>query len=100
MKKLLCIAALLAVSACASTPSASQADASAAIQAAQKSYQHAQSVDFAWRDTGKIIKKAKSLEGKGDYAAAVKLANKAKRQGELAYQQYLAQQGASGPRMN
>ncbi len=40
-----------------------------------------------WRDTGKLIKKAESALAAGDEAAAEKLANKARRQAEIALQQ-------------
>lgn len=100
MKKLLCITALLTLSACATVPTTSKAQADAAIRAAHTAYHKAVKVDFAWLKTGKMIKKAEALEAKGNYTAAVTLADQAKRQGEAAYQQYLSQRGATGPRMN
>ena len=56
----------------------------------------AASVGFEWRDIGKFLKKAKKAAAKGDYDKAIKLARKAKMQGELGYQQYLSQRDA-GP---
>ncbi len=56
----------------------------------------AASVGFEWRDIGKFLKKAKAAAKKGDYDKAIKLAKKAKAQGELGYQQYLSQRNA-GP---
>ncbi|HKK04856.1 MAG TPA: hypothetical protein VKA50_03310 [Gammaproteobacteria bacterium] len=75
---------------CAGTPSeqgATQADAQAAIQAAKDAYKKAENADYAWRDTGKMIKQAEELEAKGDYDGAVKLADKARRQSENALAQ-------------
>lgn len=61
-----------------------------AIAAANK----AAEVGFEWRDTGKMIKKAKAAAEKGDNATAMKMANRAADQGRLAYQQYLDQKNA------
>lgn len=52
---------------------------------------------FEWRDTGKILKKAKKALANHDYEKAAKLADKAKKQGEAAQLQAMAQRGA-GPR--
>ena len=102
MKKLALLAAAVALtlSACSSTPDTSfkETDASAAITAAETANSRAKKVNNEWRDTGKIIKSAKKAEKEGDFDKAVKLANKAKRQAENAYQQYLEQKNA-GPRI-
>ncbi|MFK5987032.1 MAG: rhodanese-like domain-containing protein [Pseudomonadota bacterium] len=63
-----------------------------AIADAEVSRQHAASVDGEWRDTGKLIKKAKAAMKKGNLEKALKLANFAKRQGEHGYQQAVSQQ--------
>lgn len=68
-----------------------------AIEKAEASRKKAGSVKGEWRDTGKIIKKAKAAAAKGDYANALKLANTAYRQGELGYQQAVEQQNADFP---
>jgi starvation-inducible outer membrane lipoprotein len=101
MKKfaLLAAAALLTISACASGPVHTKNDALSAITAAEHETKRARSVGYEWRDTGKIIKKAKAALKKGDYDTAVKLANKAKRQSTHALQQYQEQKNA-GPRYN
>lgn len=101
MKKiaLLAAAALLAISACATGPTHTKDDAMNAITAAEQARKEAASVGYEWRDTGKIIKKAKAALQKGDYDTAIKLANKAKRQGILAVQQYEEQKNA-GPHFN
>lgn len=47
------------------------------IRAAETGYKANLAVKMAWRDTGKMIKKAKKLHATGKTAAAVVLANKA-----------------------
>ncbi len=64
-----------------------QGDAASAIAAAEKAYKVALDEFYAWRDTGKIIKKAKKALKAGDDAKAIKLANKAKKQAEDAVAQ-------------
>lgn len=65
------------------------ADAKVAVQKASK-------VNYEWRDTGKILKKAEAAAKAGDFDKAVELANRAERQGELAFAQYHQQRNA-GP---
>jgi len=72
-------------------------DFNAAIEKAEKARKKAASVKGEWRDTGKIIKKAKAAAKKGDYGKAMHLANNAYRQGELGYQQALDQKNAGFP---
>ncbi len=62
-----------------------------AINAAEAARSKAKSVDGEWRDTGKMIKKAKAAVEKGAYDEAIKLAQKAKEQGELGYSQAVSQ---------
>jgi len=101
MKKItmLAAAAVLTLSACATatSPAYNKNDALGAISAAEHEASRAGKVGFEWRDTGKLIKKAKKAMQKEDYNSAVKLANKAKRQGTLALGQYESQKNA-GPR--
>ena len=61
--------------------------AQSAIVAAESAQKKAASLDGEWRDTGKMIKKAKAAQAEGNYDQAIKLANKAERQGELGYEQ-------------
>ncbi len=68
-----------------------------AIEKAEAATKKAASVKGEWRDTGKIIKKAKAAAEKGDYHNALKLANTAYRQGELGYQQAVGQKNAGFP---
>ncbi len=93
------IAAAFALGACASGGGSSEAnkgDASSAITAAEHEKKRAKGKGYEWRDTGKIIKKAKKAMKAGDYDKAVKLANKAKRQSTNALAQYEQQKNA-GP---
>ncbi len=82
--------ALAFTSACA-TASVKPADVQAAISAAKAAQKKAASVGYEWRDTGKMIKKAEALAKKGELEKAMKLAEMAKFQGEMAYKQYLDQ---------
>jgi len=67
-----------------------------AIQAAIEANERADSVGFQWRDSAKMIKQAEAAAEKGDNATALELAETARKQGELGYQQYLDQRNA-GP---
>ncbi len=69
----------------------------AAIEKAEEARKKAASVGGEWRDTGKVIKKAKAAAKSGDYGSAMQLANTAYRQGELGYKQALSQESASFP---
>jgi len=70
-------------------PSAS----SIAIANAKAAMKKAKSLNFLWRDTGKMLKKAEKAAAKGDEAQAVKLANSARTQAEMAVKQYYYEQG-------
>ena len=102
MKKIAMLAAaatlLLGACATATTPSMTKDDAMAAIEMAKQETAKAEKVNYAWRDTGKIIKQAEEAMKKEDYATAVKLANKAKNQSSNALMQYEDQKNA-GPRI-
>lgn len=71
---------------------ADNTQAQSAIVAAENAQKKAASLDGEWRDTGKIIKKAKAAQAEGNFDQAVKLANKAERQGELGYEQAHSQE--------
>jgi len=94
---MLAAAAVLTLSACAAGPTHNKNDAMGAINAAEHETSRASKVGHEWRDTGKLIKKAKAAMKKEDYDTAVKLANKAKRQSSSALQQYQEQKNA-GPK--
>jgi len=104
MKKLaiaVVVATLFTLNGCSlfssSSGGSNNPEVNAAISAAEAAIKKADSVDAEWRDTSsKILKDAKAAAAKGDNATAIKLANKAKFQGEMAYQQGLSQEKA-GP---
>jgi len=89
------------LSGCASTnasvnsSAASKADYNAALVEANKSLKAAINVNYLWRDSGKILKKAAKAAKAGDYEKATKLANKAKHQGDMAVKQSKDQANAS-----
>jgi len=97
MKKIITLAAIAAftLAACASGPTHSKNDAAGAIAAAEHETSRAKKKSYMWRDTGKIIKKAKAALKKGDFDGAVKLANKAKKQSTMALAQYEDQKDAA-----
>jgi len=69
----------------------------AVMAEAEAARKKAASVGGEWRDTGKILKSAAEAASKGDYATAIKLAEKAKRQGELGYEQAMSEKDAGNP---
>lgn len=71
--------------------------AATAIAAAESARKKAASVNGEWRDTAKFIKEAEDLAKAGDFAAAAALAEKARRQGEMGYEQALRERGATFP---
>ena len=94
MKRLLTVMALVAlISGCAgeTVKPATAESANSAIAAAEAARKKANSVDGEWRDTAKFIKQAKGAAKSKDYAKAVKLATKAREQGELGYKQAVSQ---------
>ena len=66
----------------------------AAYEAAEAARKEAASMKYEWRDTAKMLKKAEETAGKGDYATAQKLANKARKQSENAIAQAKEQEQA------
>lgn len=68
-----------------------------AIAAAESARQRAASVGGEWRDTAKLIAKAKELAQAGQTQEAIELAEQARRQGELGYEQALREQQADFP---
>ena len=63
------------------------ASAQAAIDAAKKAMEEAKAAGALWRDTDDIIKKAEEAYAEGDYGAAKRLAEMARRQAENALEQ-------------
>ncbi|GMR07981.1 MAG: hypothetical protein BMS9Abin26_0986 [Gammaproteobacteria bacterium] len=88
------------ISGCASTPKdgagTMEDQAKAAIAAASAAISKAASVGGEWRNSKKILGKAKKALKKGDFKKAIKIANKAKRQGELGYAQAMAEKNSRG----
>lgn len=93
----LALIAILGLSSGMIMASANQKSAQEAISAAQQAQKKAASVKGEWRDTGKIIKKAQQSMKKGDFDKAVKLANKAERQGNYGYEQAVSQKTLKMP---
>lgn len=75
---------------------ASKEGYNAALIAANKSVKAAVHANYVWRDSGKILKKADKAAKKGDFETATKLANEAKRQGDMAQAQ-AKDQADAGP---
>ncbi|MCK5662982.1 MAG: hypothetical protein KAI17_05820 [Thiotrichaceae bacterium] len=91
--------ALVLVAGCASygTANATQKDYNVAVAEAKKSLKIANSANYEWRDSGKILGKAEKSAESGDFPTATKLANQAEHQGILALAQSKEQENA-GPR--
>jgi|GEM_PF-953175 len=86
---------LVCLGLCANTfviASTDKSQAEAAIAAAEKARKKAGSVSGEWRDTAKLIKKAKGALKEGNYEKAMQLAKKAEHEGKMGYEQALAQQ--------
>jgi hypothetical protein len=80
-------ASLLVARAGGNTMSADEKSFNATYEAADAARKQAASMNYEWRDTGKMLKKAKKAAGKGDYETAEKLARKAEMQGKMAVAQ-------------
>lgn len=104
MKKVALVSlAVFAMSGCmtdggAMEASAGTADADSvkiALKAAEDSIKKAKAAGGEWRDSkSKFIKKAKAAAAKGDFKQALKLAKKAKFQGEMGLQQAMEEKDA------
>ena len=66
----------------------------AAFEAAVEARAAAVEAEFEWRDTKKLLRQSLKLAEKGEYGKAIRLANRARRQGELALQQAREQETA------
>ena len=66
------------------------------IKAANIEIDKAKALGYEWRDSRKLLKKAKQLNADGDYDKAKKLVAKAKKQGQIAVTQAHDQRNA-GP---
>jgi len=81
------------------TKTVSANDYNQAVSDAKTAIKKAKVAHYEWRDSGKILKKAAKIAQTGSYAKALKLVNKAKRQGDLALAQSIAQKNATGPNL-
>ncbi|HHJ36003.1 MAG TPA: SoxXA-binding protein [Gammaproteobacteria bacterium] len=85
-------------SACLFNPVMAQAgNYDSAVKEANASIDKAKAVNYEWRDSRKLLKKAEALNKKGKNKKAMKLVAKAKKQGELAVAQAAQQSGVTGP---
>lgn len=66
---------------------AGKADFDAAYKAADAARAKAASVDYEWNTIAPLLDKARKAAESGDYAAAIELAEEAKKHGDLAYKQ-------------
>ncbi len=97
MKKIaILVAAACMIAGTSAIAAPSKKGAAAAVQDAVKSIESAKKARGEWRDSYKILGKAKKAYRKGDYKTATKLANKAKRQGIMGKAQAKAEAHA-GP---
>ena len=90
-------AGAVAVTLAAGAPHAQASDEATyktAFEAALTARRAAAEAGFEWRDTRKLLRQARSLAKKGEYAKAVELVNRARRQGELAVMQAREQEAA------
>ena len=71
-----------------------EATSKAAYEAAAAARKAVRKAGFEWRDTRKMLRQARKLAKKGEYAKAVELANRAKRQSELGLIQAKEQESA------
>ena len=67
-------------------------EATTAIASANSAIKAAKANNWIWRDTEKILKKAEAAAKKGEEAKAIKLANQARDQANLAVKQYQLEQ--------
>ena len=89
------VAALLGMVALAAPAGAADMkDFEQAFVAANEARKEAGKLGFEWRDTAKMLNQSKALADKGEFEAAVKLANRAQAQGEAAVAQAKTQETA------
>lgn len=88
------VAAVVLAAGAPHAPANDEATYKAVFDAALVARRAAAEAGFEWRDTRKMLRQARSLAKKGEYARAVELANRARRQGELAVMQAGEQEAA------
>jgi len=87
MKKTRILAACLFLGPILGVHAGTNGDVKMAIQEAKAAYKKADSIQGAWTNTPKLIKKAEKAATTGDKAKALEFAMKAKKEAELAYKQ-------------
>ena len=87
----------IALPATAADKAAPDPTVTAAIEAAEAANKKAASVGGEWRDTGKMIKGARTAAMEGDNAKAGKLAATARFQAESGYEQAMSQKKMGTP---
>jgi len=86
------------ITACLLAPVLAQAGSyEEAVKEAKISIDKAKAVNYEWRDSRKFLKKADKLYKQGETDKAMKLVEKAKRQGELAVAQAKRYANVNGP---
>jgi len=88
---------LATASACTSTSTKTYSSYDEAAKDATASIDKAKSANYEWRDSRKLLKEAAELAKAGKSDEAIKMATKAKQQGDLAIAQAKQQSGVSGP---
>lgn len=84
------------LTACAGTPSVAVSYDDAMMQANQE-IDKAAALNYEWRDSRKLLKKAASLEKEGQHDKAMQLIAAASKQGKLAVAQAHQQADVTGP---
>lgn len=79
------------------TPMAQANSFDSAVSEAKTELDKAKAVNYEWRDSRKMLKKAEKLNKEGKTDKAIKLVNTAKEQGQLAVAQAELQSGVKGP---
>ena len=87
MRKTRRLAAGLCLAMAAAVQAETGGDVQKAIEGAKAAYEKADSVQGAWVNTPKLIKKAEAAAAKGDDAKALKLATEAKKEADAGYAQ-------------
>lgn len=77
----------------AATSSGGGSEAAQAIAGAQSAIDKANANNWIWRDTEMMLEKAKNAQTEQNDALAIKLANQAKNQANLAVEQYNHEKG-------
>jgi len=86
------------ITACLFAPVLAQAGSyEEAVKEAKISIDNAKAVNYEWRDSRKFLEKADKLYKQGKTDKAMKLVNKARKQGELAVAQAKLYSNVTGP---